>query len=301
MEPTAVSHTPIFKALEALPSSNLTTKSLSLLDMLVRSDWKNINSFEQMIREVTGEDDKGYLQEIGQRAIALYEDPSQSYQRAMKLYHLVDDLDKVAGAAAMANLIGGKFSFLSFMEKLTPRDETTQAIDAGAKFVAELATFCLINGIPGDSVKDFVRSLTSYAGDDLMRIAAWIAYDGVLPLGPNFMSLVIDRIDKADDATLTSNPLISKLTAWLPGDGIAARKHLILESLSGAKGWVDGFLSSKGITQDAVVSKLRGIVDVTDTRLDYIAAAIDVGTNYFEHTGTQSIARQAISRAYGEV
>jgi hypothetical protein len=35
--------------------------------------------------------------------------------------------------------------------------------------------------------------------------------------------------------------------------------------------------------------------------MEYVAAAIDVGTNYFEHTGIQSVSRRLISRAYGEI
>jgi hypothetical protein len=42
-------------------------------------------------------------------------------------------------------------------------------------------------------------------------------------------------------------------------------------------------------------------VEVTDGRLDVIAAVLDMATNYFEHTGIQSVARRIISRAYGEL
>jgi hypothetical protein len=35
--------------------------------------------------------------------------------------------------------------------------------------------------------------------------------------------------------------------------------------------------------------------------MDLLAAALDMSTSYFEHTGTQSVARQLIRRAYGEV
>ena len=42
---------------------------------------------------------------------------------------------------------------------------------------------------------------------------------------------------------------------------------------------------------------LRGLLD----RLDYAAAIIDMSTNYFLHTGTQSVARSLIARAANEV
>ena len=46
---------------------------------------------------------------------------------------------------------------------------------------------------------------------------------------------------------------------------------------------------------------MKEYVDVADNSLDWVAAAIDLGTNCFEHTGIQSVARRVISRAYGEI
>ena len=40
---------------------------------------------------------------------------------------------------------------------------------------------------------------------------------------------------------------------------------------------------------------------VADDKLDTIAAALDLTTSPFEHTGIQSVARRVISRAYGEL
>jgi hypothetical protein len=40
------------------------------------------------------------------------------------------------------------------------------------KLVADLTTFCLVNGVPGDSISDFVRSLLSAEKEDRIRLAA---------------------------------------------------------------------------------------------------------------------------------
>jgi hypothetical protein len=40
---------------------------------------------------------------------------------------------------------------------------------------------------------------------------------------------------------------------------------------------------------------------VSDSKLDYLAAFLDVTTNYYEHTGTQTLARRLIERAYAEI
>lgn len=291
----------IDKALKNLSKRNMTTMTLGALDFIVPGEWENIRSFDKMMREVTGEDDEDYLEEIKDRAIELFKDKDENYQTALKVYHLVDDVDKVAGTAAMANLVGGKFQFLSFMERFTPKADTTQAIDAGVKFVAELTTFCLINGIPGDSVMDFVRSLTHYGKADIMRISAWIAIDCLVPLGPDFMRKIIEGIESASSGQLTQNPIFKKLSGYLPGDSVDAKKGLILTTANSASDWVNDFVASKGLSQELIVDKLKQYVDVADKGLDYMAAALDIGTDYFEHTGTQTVARQLISRAYGEV
>ncbi|MEL6181620.1 MAG: hypothetical protein AAFS10_21860 [Myxococcota bacterium] len=293
---------PIYKALESLPTSGLTVTTLKTLDYVVPGQWNNITHFATLIKEVTGEEDESLIQEIGERAIELYNDAEQeSYQTAMRVFHLVDDLDKIAGTAAMANKVGDRFSFLGFLERLTPKADNTQALDAGIKFTAELVCFCLINGIPGDSVSDFARSLKHYAGTDLMRIAAWVCIDCVLPLGPDFMRLVIDGIEGASQADLTQNPLFGKLASYMPGTSVAEKQQLILANLQANKDWALGFVADKGIDQRSLIDKLRPYIDVADDNLDYVAAALDIGTNYYEHTGTQTIARQLIDRAYGEI
>jgi len=62
--------------------------------------------FENTIRTVTGETDESLIQQIGERAIYLYNDRSQGYQRAMWLYQTVDSTDAALGAAALANKVG---------------------------------------------------------------------------------------------------------------------------------------------------------------------------------------------------
>jgi hypothetical protein len=38
-----------------------------------------------------------------------------------------------------------------------------------------------------------------------------------------------------------------------------------------------------------------------DGKLDYVAAFVDMTTDYFAHTGTQTVARSLISRAASEI
>jgi hypothetical protein len=45
------------------------------------------------------------------------------------------------------------------------------------------------------------------------------------------------------------------------------------------------------------VSHLQQFMNIADDKLDYLAAFLDMSTNYYEHTGTQTIARSLILRA----
>ena len=57
------------------------------------------------------------------------------------------------------------------------------------------------------------------------------------------------------------------------------------------------FTTQHALTPTKVLGGLKGFLDVADDRLDYVAAFIDLTTNYFEHTGIQSVAREAHRRS----
>ena len=91
------------------------------------------------------------------------------------LYQTVDVVQGVAGFTAFLAKVGESISFLSFLDKLTPKADKTQAIDLGLKVVSEIACFCQINGLPGDSVGDFVESLADYKHEALIAWPRWSA------------------------------------------------------------------------------------------------------------------------------
>ena len=55
------------------------------------------------------------------------------------------------------------------------------------------------------------------------------------------------------------------------------------------------------MSRELVISKLKDYVDVSDDKLDYLGAFLDISTNYFEHTGMQTVATKAIEKAASEV
>ncbi len=290
----------ISQLLEELPATSLTTRVLGGLDYLVPGEWVNVTNFEETVKLVTGEDDQALIQQVGERAIALYADASNGYQRAVSLYKLVDSGSTMAGVTALAGKLAEDVSWLQFLGSVTPKSETTQSIDAALKFAAEIGAFCCSNGIPGDSVGEFVSALTAYEKEDKVRFAAWIALDCVLPLGPEFFSLLTSSLSGAMDK-LEASPLYGKLHGFIPGSGAGDKSAFLREALEKSSAHITGFAQEKDLTQAGILDTVKGYIDGAEGKLDYAAAILDLSTNVFEHTGIQSVARRVIKRAYAEI
>lgn len=292
---------PIFQLVDELPTNNITTMALKSLDFVVPGQWNNLVGFENTIRTVTGETDKALIQQIGDRAVYLYNDRSQGYQRALWLYQTVDKTDYALGAAALANKVSEKIPFLGFLDKMTPKADKAQTIDLCLKLVVELVAFCQINGIPGDSIGDFVASLADYSGESLMRMAALICFDGLIPLGPNFLMQAQSTLSGISPSELEQNQTFSQINDSIPGNNSAGKLNFIGQSFDSVKGWMSNFVASKNLTPEKVANNLQGFIEVADDKLDYLGAFLDVSTNYYEHTGTQTLARRLIERAVAEI
>ena len=286
----------LHEALQALPSSSLTTRLLGGLDFVVPGEWKNITRFDELITEVTGETDEALIQQIGAKALELFADDANGYQRALSIYRAVDKASMAAGMATLAAKAGeGGGFFGNILATLTPKAETTQALDAVAKLVAELTAFCAINGLPGDSVADFAKALVVAEKEDKMRLAAWVVCDCMLPLGPDFVQKLSGAIDSAADSSLFKTAM-----QWLPA-GATDKAGIVKAALTAASGSAGALVAKSGLTPATIADKLKGIVDGAEGKLDVMAAIIDTTTSVFAHTGTQTVARRVITRAYNEL
>ena len=291
----------IYELVDNLPTSGITIYALKALDFAVPGEWENLVGFENTIRAVTGETDEEIIQQIGDRAVYLFNDKSEGYQRALWLYQTVDRTDSTLATAALANKVGQKIPLLGFLSKLTPKADKLQALDLSLKVVVELVAFCQINGIPGDSIGDFVKSLGDYGGESLMRMAALICLDGLIPLGPDFIKQAQSILDNTSAQELESNQTFQRISSLIPGGNVKGKLGFIGTSFDSVKGWLTDYADSQGLTREKVTSNLAKFIDVSDDRLDYLAAFLDMSTNYYEHTGTQTLARRLIERAYGEI
>lgn len=292
---------PIYKIVDDLPATNMTVRMLQALDWVVPGEWKNIVGFENTITAVTGETDQGFIQKVGERAIALYNDKSQGYQRALWLYQTVDYVQGVSGFAALLSKIGESVKFLSFLDRLTPKADTTQAVDLGVKVVTEIACFCQLNGLPGDSIGDFVESLADYKHEALMRMAALVCIDGLIPLGPDFLDKSLSLLDRTGITGLEQSSRFNQIKEYIPGKNTDEQITFMQQGLSSVKDWAKSFVASRGLSADKVIGGLRGTLQGVEGHLDYLGAFLDMSVNYYEHTGTQSVARSLISRAAAEV
>jgi hypothetical protein len=295
-----MSDTPLYKLVEELPSSSLTTRCLGALDYLVPGQWTNVTNFEEMIRLVTDETDQDVIQQVGERAMALYANEDNGYQRAVTIFKMVDSGATMAGVTSLAAKLAEDVSWLEFLGKVTPKPETSQSVDAALKFAAEIGTFCCTNGLPGDSIGDFVSALTAYEKEDVMRLASWVCFDCVLPLGPDFVLKIGDALSNAMDK-IEESPLYGRVAAFLPGGSTGDKRDFVKAAVDQSSGFLGDFVSSKGITQGGILDSVKGYLEGAEGKLDYAAAILDVSCNTFEHTGIQTVARRVIKRAYAEL
>jgi hypothetical protein len=292
---------PIFELVDELPTGGITVMALRSLDFVVPGEWQNLVGFDNTIRTITGETDEDLIQQIGERAIYLYNDQSQGYQRALWLYQTVDSAAGALGAAALANKVGQSISFLGFLDKLTPKPEKVQSIDLAVKSVVELVSFCQINGIPGDSIGDFLAALGDYSGESLMRMAALVSFDGLVPLGPDFILKGLSTISNLSPSDLEHNQTFKSVSPLIPGGSPAGQLGFITQSFDSIKGWMSDFVSSRDLTPEKVVGNLQNFVEISKDKLDYLGAFLDMTTNYYTHTGVQTLARRLIERAVAEI
>ena len=291
---------PIYEIVDKLPKGGLTVMALQALDTFVPGQWHNLVGFDNTIRTVTGETDEGLIQQIGERAIALYNDEQQGYQRAMWLYETVDNASGLLGTAALANRVG-QDTFLKFLQTVTPKPEKAQSLDLAIKLVTEVIAFCSISGIPGDSLGDFLQALNGYKDEALVRMAALACYDGIIPLGPEFTERALSIVQNISAEDLDHNLTFRGVRKLIPGADTAGQLNFITETLGGSKGWLDTFVQTSGATREGLLGKLKGFVEFTDDKADYLGALLDMNVKYYRHTGVQTLARRLIERAVAEI
>lgn len=289
----------IVQLVDELPADNITVKVLKALDYLMPGQWSNVVGFDNTIRAVTGETDPTMILKIRDRAVSLYHDPQMGYQTAVKLYQTIDRADVAMATAALANKVGEKISFLSFLNNITPKADTTQTIDLLLKVTVEIIAFCKINGLPAPNPQELANSLSNnYQDAALMRMMALVCIDGVLPLGPNFLSKIHEVMSGTGESTIAQNPIFSAISNFIPGSSPTDKIGFVSQGFNAVEGWMNGIVAKTGVTPQSILKSVGSFVQIADDNLDFVAAFLDQTTNYYEHTGIQTVARKVILQAH---
>ncbi len=288
---------PISTLVDNLPKSSITTISLDVLDFAVPGSWQNPNNFKELITSMTGVTAAGRLDAIENYANQLYNGDEKGAQRAVWLYQKIDQLDTALGAASMASVAGEKIGFLSFLKDVTPKGDTTQAIDLVMKLVAEIVAFCLMRGISLKSLKDFALGMLDYRSENLLRLLAVLTYDGLLPLGPNFLDKTADALFSGTTDNLKDNSIFQKVSSYLPGDNDEERVGFVQDVFKVSKSVLEHIAMARDLDYDSLLAKVNNTVEGAASHVDYLGAFFDMSTSYYSHTGIQSVARYMVERS----
>lgn len=293
---------PINELINNLPERNITTMALEALDFVVPGEWENVTGWMKTIETVTGTTGTT-AQLISAKALELYADESRGYQTAVWLYQSIDNADTALGAAALADKVGGKIPlFGGLIDRLTPKADTVQAVDLALKVAVEVVAYCKLNGLAEDSIGHFVRALQNeYKGPSLIRAAGLVCFDGLIPLGPDFLDMITDKVSSVDTSHLKNNGAFKVIGKVIPGDGVEGQLGFITKSVDAMKGWMGNLITDRGLNRQRITSSLQNFIELSDSKLDYLAAFIDMSTNYFEHTGLQTVAQNLIKDAQKEL
>ena len=292
----------INELVDKLPQRNITTMALEALDFVIPGEWDNTVGWNNTITVLTGAQGRDAMA-ISAKAMEIYANERNGYQTAMWLYESLDNADTALGVAALADKVGGRIPlFGGLIDRLTPKADTVQSLDLALKIAVEVIAYCKINGLAEASIGSFTNALrTEYSGPSLIRAAALVCFDGLVPLGPDFLDVITRNLNTLDTGHLSNNGVFKTVSRVIPGGGVDDKLNFISNSVTGVRGWMSNLITSRGLSPQKVTGNLQKFVDISDDKLDYLAAFLDMSTNYFEHTGTQSVARHLILRAQREL
>jgi hypothetical protein len=288
--------------LRQLSKSGITVTLMKTLDFVIPGDYNNSTQLTEMVRFVGKTTGAVRQTAIAKRAEELYA-ADEGAQRAIKLYKLTDKADKAVAAAALANKVGSRFKILSFLTKYTPKADTVQTIDLCLKMTVEAIAYLSLHGMSVEGIGDWAKMITqpdSYSNESALRIAAIIGFDGLIPLGPDFLGKVTDTIN-GDGIAWKDNALFNQVSGFIPGGSLGEKTGFISNIISTASAPVEAFVSKTGLTREKMVESVKTFTDVSDDALDYVAAFLDASTNYMTQTGVQTVARKFAQEATEQV
>jgi hypothetical protein len=291
----------ILERLDRLPKRNLTVLALKGIGTLVPGGWRNLTSADDLIADVLGSNDPTLIAQVRRRADELSRARHEGYTRAMSLYDAVNRSQKTAGGLRVLANVAGGLPLVKQMAKLTPASDTLQAVDLSLKVGAEMLAFTQVNGLPGDSFGDFAASLSEYAGEASVRMAALVCFDALLPLGDQALQRLDGLLSQVAPRELRDLPAYAGMASLIPGRGDEAHLTFLRRGVDTWLGWADGFVGGLGLTGQKAVRALEGTLGPWQGGFEQLATFLDAFTDTFQHTGVQAIARRLVERAAAEI
>jgi hypothetical protein len=288
--------------LKQLSAGGMTVTLLNALDFVIPGSYHNSTSLRDMVQSQGSQPMAIRQTNITNEAERLYAE-DEGAQKAVQLYKLTDQADKAVAAAALANKIGSRFGALSFLTKFTPKADTVQTIDLCLKVTVEAMAYLSLHGMSLSGVGDWAKMVTQadrYSNESALRLAAIIGVDGLIPLGPDFVSKVTDTLG-GTSMGWGNNALFKQISGFLPGESEEEKGAFIQTTFQAATAPIKGFIEKTGLTREKAVGQLKSFTDFSDDKLDYAAAFLDASTSYMSQTGVQTVARHFVGKAIERV
>jgi hypothetical protein len=275
--------------------------ALKGIGTLVPGGWRNLTSADELIAAVVGSNDPTLIAQVRRRADDLSRARHEGYSRAMSLYDAVNRSQKAAGGLRVLANVAGGLPLVKQMAKLTPASDTLQAVDLSLKVGAEMLAFTQVNGLPGDSFGDFAASLSEYAGEASVRMAALVCFDALLPLGDQALHRLDDLLSQVAPRQLRDLPAYAGMAPLIPGRGDEAHLNFLRQGVDTWLGWAGGFVGGLGLTGQKAVRALESTLGPWQGGFEQLASFLDAFTDTYQHTGVQAIARRLVERAAAEI
>jgi hypothetical protein len=291
----------ILERLDRLPKRNLTVLALKGIGTLVPGGWRNLTSADELIADVLGSNDPTLIAQVRARADDLSRARHEGYMRAMSLYDAVNRSQKAAGGLRVLANVAGALPLVKQMAKIVPASDTLQAVDLSLKVAAELLAFTQVNGLPGDSFGEFAASLSEYAGEASVRMAALVCFDALLPLGDQALQRLDDLLSQVGPGQLRELPAYAGMASLIPGRGDVAHLSFLRQGVDTWLGWAGGFVGGLGLTGQKAVRALEGTLGPWQGSFEQFASFLDAFTDTYQHTGVQVISRRLVERAAAEI
>ena len=285
-------------ALATLPQEGLTVKALKALDYVAPGAWSNPTGLDAMIGELTGASGE-QLEWVRARASELFLSPDEAFGEVYGVFQQVDQLDRMQ----LARSARERLPVLAVVDAFVPHVAVSQELDAALKVMGEALTFAMLRETGRGELGAFVKALRGrdYDGAGMIRMVAWVAFEGLLPFGVEFMPRIVAGVEAIPDVELARNALFVRLARLAPGGTPADKRAYLMRVLEAIAPWAEETVSRYGLTQDAISSRVAGWYARIGGGAEALGLAMDSMSDYISHTGAQTVAHVAIQRAWAEL